>query len=158
VQKDSLGQLKPAGASGQNQVPTVVAAGLEQDAEDVASLGPFYSALLRDHADIHSAQDLLDRGSSSEGRAKIARLTGLSDKLVAKWVRRADLRRIVGVDEDLGELIESAGVRSAGELAAQDADSLYGRIETMNAERHIVRRLPSIDAVREWITQAGKLL
>ncbi len=158
VQKDSLGRLKPAGTSGENKMPTIVVEGPEPSAGYVASLGPFYGALLRDHADIHSAQDLLDRGSTSEGRAEIARLTGLSDKLVAKWVRRADLTRIVGVDEDLGELIESAGVRSAGELAAQEADSLYGRIETMNAERHIVRRLPSIDAVREWIAQAGNLL
>jgi len=38
---------------------------------------------------------------------------------VAKWVRRADLMRIAGVDYDLGELIELAGVRSVGELAAR---------------------------------------
>jgi len=157
VQKDGLGRLRPADTMDQTQAPVAAAGGPEPSTGYVAGLGPFYSALLRDHAGIRSAQDLLDRGSTAEGRAEIARLTGLGDKLVAKWVRRADLMRIAGVDYDLGELIELAGVRSVGELAAQDADGLYGRIEAINAERHIVRKLPPIDAVKDWIAQAASL-
>jgi len=157
VQKDGLGRLKSADTPDQNQTPMAAAGGPPPGTGYVDTLGPFYSALLRDHAGIRNAQDLLDKGSTPEGRAEIARLTGLGDKLVAKWVRRADLMRITGVDEDLGELIELAGVRSVGELAAQDADSLYGRIEAMNAERRIVRNLPPVDAVRGWIAQASSL-
>jgi hypothetical protein len=157
VQKDGLGQLRSADTADRKGAPVVDAGNPDPDAGYIASLGSFYGALLRDHAGIRSARDLLNRGATSEGRAEIARLTGLGDKLVARWVRRADLMRIAGVDEGLGELIELAGVHSAGELATQDADSLYGRIEAMNAERHIARNLPTIDAVRDWIAQAGIL-
>jgi len=157
VQRDSLGRLTPAETAALDSAPVAPAESPKQSAGYVAALGPFYGALLRDHAGIQNAQDLLERGSTAEGRTEIARLTGLSDKLVAKWVRRADLMRIVGVDEELGELIELAGVRSAGELAAQDAEALYGRIKAINEDRHIVRRLPSIDALKDWIAQAGDL-
>jgi hypothetical protein len=157
VQRDGLGRLKSADTPDRYQAPMAAPRNPEPVAGYVASLGPFYGALLRDHANIHSAQDLLDRGFTAEGRAEIARLTGLGEKLVAKWVRRADLMRIAGVDEDLGELIELTGVHSTRELATQDADSLHGRIEAMNAERRIVRLLPPIDAVRDWIAQAGSL-
>jgi Domain of unknown function (DUF4332) len=157
VQKDGLGRLKSVHAPDRSQTPMATAGGATLSAGYVDTLGPFYSALLRDHAGIRNAQDLLDKGSTPEGRAEIARLTGLGDKLVAKWVRRADLMRVTGIDGDLGELMELAGVRSVGELAAQDADSLYGRLDAMNAERHIVRNLPPVDVVKSWIAQASSL-
>ena len=124
---------------------------------DVAGIGPAYSAILREQANIRTTQDLLDEGSTPKKRAALAEQTGLSEKLLARWVRRADLMRIDGVGEEYGELLEYAGVESVAELATCSPDNLYDKLRMTNATRSLVQRLPSTDEIKDWIRQAKDL-
>jgi predicted flap endonuclease-1-like 5' DNA nuclease len=121
---------------------------------DIAGIGPAYSAILREQANIRAIQDLLDKGSSPDKRAALAEQTGLSEKLLARWVRRADLMRIDGVGEEYGELLDCGGVESVADLANRNADALYDKLRMANATRRLVQRLPSTDEIKDWIAQA----
>ncbi|MBL7199375.1 MAG: DUF4332 domain-containing protein [Anaerolineae bacterium] len=133
------------------------ARGDEQPVTDITGIGPTYAAQLRDQAGVLTVQDLLDRGSTQGGRVELTKRTGLSEKLLTKWVRRADLMRIDGVGNGCCELLESSGVRGASDLAAYSAEHLYQQLKLANAERHLVGRLPAMDQVRHWIAEAQKL-
>jgi hypothetical protein len=130
---------------------------LAQGVIDIAGIGPTYAALLRLRAGIHTIQDLLQRGATSEQRTEIATKTGLSERLVARWVRRADLMRIDGIGEEYGELLDYGGLESVAELARSNAQRLYERLRMANAGRNLVQRLPSLDDIRLWIDQARNL-
>jgi hypothetical protein len=138
--------------------PELQAAGAAQDAIDVAGISPLHSALLREQAGVRTAEDLLEKGATPQGRSDLAGQTGLSEKLITKWVRRADLMRVEGVGEERGELLESAGVRSVAELSRRNAVNLYRKLKAINAERGLVKQLPSIDQVKNWVVQAKKLV
>ena len=51
------------------------------------------------------------------GRKEIAEATGISDKLILRWVNMADLYRIKGVGQEYAELLGAAGVDTVPELA-----------------------------------------
>ncbi len=124
---------------------------------NIAGIGQTYSAILREHADIRTIQDLLSKGTTPQARAALAEQTGLSEKLLTRWVRRADLMRIEGVGEEYGELLELAGVRSVSDLAQRNPANLYEKLRLTSAARDLVQRLPSIDQIRSWIEQAEQL-
>jgi predicted flap endonuclease-1-like 5' DNA nuclease len=128
-----------------------------QAVTDITGIGPTYAAQLRDRAGVLTVQDLLDRGSTQGGRDELAKRTGLSEKLLSKWVRRADLMRIDGVVNGYCALLESGGVVGATDLAAYSAERLYQQLKLANSERHLVGRLPALDQVRHWIAEAQKL-
>lgn len=124
---------------------------------DIAGIGRAYSAILRDNADIRTTQDLLAKAGTPQGRAELAEQTGLSEKLLTRWVRRADLMRIEGVGEEYGELLDHAGVKSLADLARRNAANLYEKLRLTNAVRDLVRRLPSVQEIQNWIEQATTL-
>jgi predicted flap endonuclease-1-like 5' DNA nuclease len=121
---------------------------------DIAGIGPAYSAVLAREADIRTTEDLLAKGATPKKRAALAEQTGLSEKLLAKWVRRADLMRIDGVGEEYGELLDCGGVADMADLAGRNADELYDKLRMANATRRLVQRLPSAAEIKGWIAQA----
>jgi predicted flap endonuclease-1-like 5' DNA nuclease len=121
---------------------------------DIAGIGPAYSAILQEEADIRTTEDLLHKGATPKLRAALAEQTGLSEKLLDKWVRRADLMRIDGVGEEYGELLDCGGVEGVADLANCNADTLYEKLRMANATRRLVQRLPSAAEIKDWIAQA----
>lgn len=102
-------------------------------------------------------EDLLEKGATKKGRADIAGSSGLSEAKVLKFVNHADLMRIKGVGGEYSELLECAGVDSVPELAQRNAANLTAKMEEVNAEKKLVRALPSEKQVAGWIEQAGSL-
>jgi predicted flap endonuclease-1-like 5' DNA nuclease len=72
-------------------------------------------------------------------------------------VNHADLTRIVGVAEQYAELLEAAGVDSVPELATRVAANLHAKMAEVNEAKRLVRRLPSVDQVSQWIEQCKSL-
>ena len=66
---------------------------------------------------IRNVTELLDKGCTPQGRKEIANTTGISEKLVLRWVNMADLYRIHGIGKEYAELLEAAGVDTVPELA-----------------------------------------
>ena len=65
--------------------------------------------------------------------------------------------RIKGVGEEYSDLLEAAGVDTVPELAQRNAANLHKKIEETNAERNLVRRIPTLSLVTDWVAQAKEL-
>lgn len=123
---------------------------------DIEGIGEAYAAKL-EAAGVNSVEHLLELGGTKKGRIELAEKADISEKLILKWVNRADLARIKGVGTQYADLLEFGGVDSVPELAQRNAENLYAKLNTVNEERKLVRQTPSLAAVKEWIEQAGTL-
>jgi len=119
----------------------------------IEGIGPTYGAKLSE-VGIDTTEQLLERGATPKGRKDIEESTSISGKLVLEWINRADLFRIRGVQEEYSDLLEASGVDTVPELAQRNAENLYERLVAVNAEKRLVRRLPSRNQVADWVEQA----
>ena len=124
--------------------------------QTIEGIGDTYAEKLQ-QAGIGSLEALLEHGKTAKGRADLEEKSGVSGKLILKWVNRADLFRVKGIGEEYGDLLEIAGVDTVPELAQRNAENLYKKMAEVNAERNLVRRLPAQSQVADWIDQAKKL-
>jgi predicted flap endonuclease-1-like 5' DNA nuclease len=108
-------------------------------------------------AGISTTEGLLEKGASAKGREAIVAQTGISDKLILRWVNHADLFRIKGVAGEFAELLEAAGVDTVPELAQRNAANLFQKMAAVNEERKLVRKLPTEAHVTAWIAEAKGL-
>jgi predicted flap endonuclease-1-like 5' DNA nuclease len=106
---------------------------------------------------IETVEALLERGASAQGRRALVDATGISAKLILKWVNRADLARVKGVGEEYADLLELAGVDTVPELAQRNPQNLHQAMLAINEERKLVRRAPSLSAVQGWVAHAKEL-
>ncbi|GGD12834.1 DUF4332 domain-containing protein [Pyruvatibacter mobilis] len=121
--------------------------------EDIEGVGPAYAEALA-KAGIKTTEDLLAIGAARNGRGDIAAQSGLSEKLILKWVNHADLMRISGVGGEFAELLEAAGVDTVKELQHRNAGNLAETMKSTNEEKNLTRVVPSADTVAKWIEQA----
>ena len=124
--------------------------------EALEGVGPVYGKKLRDIG-CHSPNKLLRDGATRKGRKMIAERSGLSDSLVLRCVNMADLFRIKGVATHYAELLEAAGVDTVKELRNRNASNLTLAMQEANAEKRLVRKVPSEKMVSNWVQQAKSL-
>ena len=86
--------------------------------------------------------------------ADLVEATGISGKLILKWVNHADLYRIKGVGSEYADLLEAAGVDTVMELAQRNPANLLPRMLEVNEEKKLVRRTPVQSQVDDWVGQA----
>jgi len=124
---------------------------------NIEGIGPVYKQALKEKAGITTTEALLEAAASPGQREKLAAETGISPKLILEWANLADLFRIKGVGEEYSDLLEEAGVDTVVELAQRNAENLYTAIKEVNERKMLVRRLPTLGQVQDWIAQAKKL-
>ena len=122
----------------------------------IEGIGDTYREKLR-QTGIRNVEDLLDKGSTPKGRQEISETTGISEKLVLRWVNEADLYRIRGIGKEYAELLEAAGVDTVLELAQRVPDHLLEKMAAANAQKKLVRHLPALAQVESWVSQAKSL-
>ena len=123
---------------------------------DVEGIGPVYGEKL-EAVGVKTTDDLLERGATQKGREELEAASGIGRVLILKWVNRVDLYRIDGVGSEYSDLLEVAGVDTIPELAYRNAENLTQTMAEANAARNLVRRLPTLEVVADWIEQAKKL-
>ena len=124
--------------------------------EKIEGIGNKYAGQLR-KAGVRSTNDLLKKGATPVGRKQISKDSGISGKLILEWVNHSDLFRIKGVSEEYADLLEEAGVDTVVELAQRKAENLFETMKQTNVKKKLVRQLPGISKVQDWIKQAKKL-
>lgn len=124
--------------------------------EEIEGIGQAYADKLR-HEGIKTTEDLLEKGSTPKGRQQIADATGITQKLILKWVNHADLFRIKGVAGQFAELLEAAGVDTVKELRHRVPANLYPRLVEVNDQRNLCNRVPSLSEVERMVEQAKEL-
>ncbi|MBM3271623.1 MAG: DUF4332 domain-containing protein [Candidatus Sericytochromatia bacterium] len=125
---------------------------------DVLGIGPVYSQKLN-QVGVRYAADLLEAGRTRNGRANLAASTGISSKLILRWVNHADLIRILGAGPVYARMLEDAGVDTVAELAARNPQNLRESLEAVRTKggMTMVDRMPSADTVATWIRRARDL-
>ena len=92
------------------------------------------------------------------GIKKLAKNTGISAKEIDRWQEHADLMRLEGVNPEYAYALNEVGVDSVKELAQRNPKNTLERIEKLDKEKpDVIRRLPGLDDIKDWIEQAKKL-
>ncbi len=123
---------------------------------EIQGIDDLYSAKL-EALGINSLVKLLDACAGKKGRKEVAAKIEVSEKLLLKWINRADLARVKGISTHYADLLELAGVDTVPELAHRNAENLLLKINELNEDQDLVKRLPSLGQVADWIAQAKEL-
>lgn len=122
----------------------------------IEGIGPAYAEKLKG-AGVKNAGLLLEKGKTPEGRREIAEKSGIADKMILQWINHVDLFRIKGVASEYADLLEAAGVDTVPELAQRKPENLLEKMAAVNSEKKLVRRLPLLAQVKDWVEQAKQL-
>lgn len=123
---------------------------------EIDGIGEAYAAKLLE-AGIETTSALLEKGASSKGRQELAGKTGVSEKLILRWVNHADLFRVKGIGAEYAELLEAAGVDTVPELAQRNPENLFLKLSAANEDRKRVQKLPAQSQVNKWVEEAKAL-
>jgi predicted flap endonuclease-1-like 5' DNA nuclease len=124
--------------------------------ENIEGIGSAYQDKLNS-AGVSTIENLLDKGSTPQGRNALETSTGISNTLLLKWINRADLSRVKGVGEEYADLLEAAGVDTVPELAQRNPENLQQKMEEVNTQKNLVRKTPAASQVTDWVSQAKEL-
>lgn len=124
--------------------------------QEIEGIGPDFEGKLK-NAGVSSVEKLLENGKTKSGRKKMADDSGISEKLVLKWVNHADLMRIKGIGGEFSELLEAAGVDTVPELAQRNAANLAAKMKEVNDQKKLTRVVPGEDTIAGWVEQAKSL-
>lgn len=123
---------------------------------EIEGIGQVYGGKLAGIG-INTIEQLLEGGASRPGRGKIANEAEIDESLVLSWVNKADLCRIKGVASEISDLLEASGVDTIKELRHRNAENLYAKMNEVNDQKSLVRRMPSQDQVHGFIDQAKSI-
>ena len=124
--------------------------------EIIEGIGPVYAGQLR-AAGIATVEALVAAGATPGGRQQLEDKSGIGHALILEWVNLADLMRIKGVGEEYSDLLEEAGVDTVKELRNRVPENLHEALVKTNEAKRLVRRLPTLGMVRDWVRQAKVL-
>lgn len=124
--------------------------------DEIEGIGGAYAEQLA-QAGVTTTEQLLDCGKTSKGRDELAERTGISRKLILKWVNHADLFRIKGVAGQFAELLEAAGVDTVKELRHRVPANLYAKLVETNDAKNLCNRVPSEKEIERMVEQAKEL-
>ena len=124
--------------------------------DEIEGIGPAYAEKLI-AAGIKTTEDLLTAGAKPFGRKKLEETTGISGKLILKWVNHADLFRINGIAGQFAELLEAAGVDTVKEFRHRVPANLQPKLVEVNEEKNLCNRVPSVAELEKMIAQAKEL-
>jgi predicted flap endonuclease-1-like 5' DNA nuclease len=124
--------------------------------ESIEGIGEANAAKLA-AAGVRSVEALLKQGCTKKGRKALAAASGVDEKRILTWVNMADLFRVKGIGSEYSELLEAAGVDSVAELKRRNAANLAKAMADINAEKKLVRAVPTEKRVSSWVEHAKTL-
>jgi predicted flap endonuclease-1-like 5' DNA nuclease len=122
----------------------------------IHGLGVRQATTLRKHR-IRTTEALLRRASTKAARKRLATETKIPETSILEWVNRADLMRVKGIGTEYSDLLEEAGVDTVRELKTRKPANLHAAMVTANDKRRLVRRLPTVEMVDKWVSEAASL-
>ena len=123
---------------------------------DITCIAPALRAKLKE-VGIRTTARLIERSKCPKDRQALANKIDIDPKIVLQIANLADRMRIKGVGQEYAELLRAAGVDTVHELRCRNPGKLAKRMAEVNAERRLVRVLPSEPMIQRWIEQAKKL-
>ena len=124
--------------------------------EEIEGIGPVLGQKFRDNG-IKDTNGLLNACLTKKQRKELAEKTGISEAQILKFANQVDLFRVKGIGSEYAELLEAAGVDTVKELAQRKAENLVQKMEEVNEAKKLVRRVPPLKSVLNWVEQAKEL-
>ena len=121
--------------------------------ENVEGIGPVMGEKLR-AVGINDTDKLLENTLTPKQRKDLAEKTEISPKLILRFANMVDLYRITGIGSENSELLEASGVDTVPALAQRNAQNLTEKLSEVNAEKNLIRKVPSLKDVEKWIEEA----
>ena len=121
--------------------------------KELEGIGAAYGEQLA-AAGITTTEKLLEAAATRTARTRLAKSVGISAQKVLRWANMADLHRIKGIGEEFSDLLEAAGVDTVPELGRRNPGNLQQRLQTLNEEKRLTRRTPTLSNVEDWVAQA----
>jgi large subunit ribosomal protein L20 len=148
-------------ASASTQVPeTATTAPLAEDRQsdliEIEGIGPAYEKKLNS-AGVSTRAELIEKGATAGARKALAESAGIKEALLTSWVSQADLSRVDGLSDQDAEILVAAGVGSVQALAAVGADEVIAKMTEINAEKNLVKEIPTAEQLGQWAAQAKDL-
>ncbi|MFX1391735.1 MAG: DUF4332 domain-containing protein [Promethearchaeota archaeon] len=89
---------------------------------------------------------------------ELAEKTKISPKLIDKWQEQAELMKINGVGPEYSEVLNKVGIDSIKELSYRTAQSTLDKIVEFDKKQpDVIRKIPKVEDLTSWITQANDL-
>ena len=129
---------------------------LDQEIETIEGIGPTYGDKFRKMG-IRVVEDLLRAGSTRKRRLELASELGVAPKTLLKWIYRADFFRLKGIGKQYSSLLESAGVNTVTDLSRRNPKNLYLLLKETNKEKNLVKRIPPLSLIQDWIDNSKML-
>jgi predicted flap endonuclease-1-like 5' DNA nuclease len=123
---------------------------------DITGIAPALRAKLKG-VGIRTTGKLLESAKRSKDREALAKKIDIDARIVLCIANLADRMRIKGVGQEYAELLQAAGVDTVNELRYRNPANLAKKMAEANAERKLVRVLPSELMIQRWIEHAKKL-
>ena len=123
---------------------------------DITGIAPALRAKLKG-VGIRTTGKLLESAKRSKDREALAKKIDIDPRIVLCIANLADRMRIKGVGQEYAELLQAAGVDTVNELRYRNPANLAKKMAEANAERKLVRVLPSELMIQRWIEHAKKL-
>ena len=122
----------------------------------IEGIGPVFAEKLT-AAGVKTVEGLLEAAKDPKGRKTLAEASGIDEKRILNWANKADLMRIKGVGEEYSDLLEAPGVDTVKELKHRKPENLLAKMTEVNEAKKLVRALPTLKAVTDWVEQAKVL-
>lgn len=123
--------------------------------EEIEGIGPKYAEALK-KIGIIKTDELLK--IKQKDVVDIAKKIDVPKKNLDKWIEIADLMRVKGVGEEYSEALNRIGIDSVKEFRHRNPANTLTKLEELDKEfPDILRKLPNVDMIREWISEAKKL-
>jgi predicted flap endonuclease-1-like 5' DNA nuclease len=107
-------------------------------------------------AGLNDSDKLLAAAGPADGRKELASKLGINERALLELANRSDLARLRGVGKVFSDLLEFAGVDTVVELSKRVPANLFAKIGQVAVEHH-VKRLPRLEEVESWVSQAKEL-
>ncbi len=125
------------------------------DIINIEGIGNKYTKKL-ESAGIKKCENLLSM--TKEEIEETAKKTGISAKLLDKWQEHADLMRIKGVGPEYADALNQIGIDSVKEFAQRNPNNTLEKLKKLDEEKpDIIRRVPLLEDLEDWIQQAKEL-
>ena len=105
---------------------------------------------------VRTTEQLIEAGSTSTDRMKLADETHLTHELVKEWVHKADLFRIKGMSGEHVELLCGLGYCTVPKIAYLRADDVFNELDN-TVLPEFKGNIPTIRQLEAYINSAKKL-
>jgi predicted RecB family nuclease len=123
---------------------------------DIATIAPALRVKLKE-VGIRTTERLIEKAKCVKDRQALAKKIEIDPKIVLQIANLADRMRIKGVGPEYAELLRAAGVDTVHELRYRNPGRLARKMAEINAERKLVRVLPTEPTIQRWIEHAKRL-